>query len=205
MKRQCIFLASVALSLGVLAPVAAAESEENTQKHSRLEHLDLTDEQKEQLQALREQHREALRALRDTMAALSDQHREAQNAHREEFREAVMNILTEEQQATLDPAALDRELNVIKHGERIKGFWESMGNFRTALGRWWDDMNDPERTERLYSKLGLTDEQKETLRELSEAQREGRHRVRQRLQKAMDAILTDEQREKLKKLKDETF
>ena len=75
MKRKWIFLVGVALSLGALATVAAAESEseENTQEYSRLEQLDLTDAQKEQLQALREQHREVLRVLRE-------QHREAQNA-----------------------------------------------------------------------------------------------------------------------------
>ena len=184
MKRKWIFLVGVALSLGALATVAAAESEENTQEYSRLEHLDLTDAQKEQLQALREQHREVLRVLRE-------QHREAQNATHEEYRAAVLNILTDEQQAQLGPLALDRELDVVVYGERIEAVRESMGNVRTALGRWWDQMNDPENTERVYSKLNLTDEQKQTLKELAERQREARHRVRQRLHKAMEAILAD--------------
>lgn len=198
MKRKWSFLAGVALSLGMLATVATAESGGNAQEHSQLKHLDLTDEQKEQLQALREKHREALRALRDTMAVLHER-------NREEFRESVMDILTDEQKATLGPSALDNEFDVVVYGERIEAVGESVRNIRTALGRWWDEMNDPEYTERVYSKLNLTEEQKKTLRKLSEMQREARHRWSQRLHKAMDAILTDEQREELKKLKDEAF
>lgn len=196
MKRKWIFLAGVALSLGALTTAAA--SEENTPAHSQLAHLDLTDTQKEQLQALREQHRAALRALRDTIAVRHEQNRAA-------FRAAAMNILTAEQQAKLGPSDLDRELDVVVYGERIEAVGESMKNIRTALGRWWDQMNDPEYTERVYSKLNLTDEQKKTLRELAEKQRAARHRWTQRLHKAMDAILTDEQREKLKSIKDEAF
>ena len=56
-----------------------------------LERLDLTEEQQEQFKELRKQHVEARREQREAMAAMG-----------KEQREAVMNILTEEQQETLE-------------------------------------------------------------------------------------------------------
>ena len=95
MKKKWIISAGVALALGVLATVAIAERGGKMREHRQpamrmLEHLDLTDEQKEQLQAVHEKHREAMRGQRETMAAMG-----------KEQREAVMNILTDEQQETM--------------------------------------------------------------------------------------------------------
>ena len=95
MKKKWIISAGVALALGALATVAVAERGEKMREHRQpmpwmLGRLDLTDEQKEQLQALRKEHVEARREQREAMAAMG-----------KEQREAVMNILTEEQQETL--------------------------------------------------------------------------------------------------------
>ena len=92
MKKKWIISAGVALALGALATVAVAEREEKRREHRQptpwmLGRLDLTDEQKKQLQALRKEHVEARREQRESMAAMG-----------KEQREAVMNILTEEQQ-----------------------------------------------------------------------------------------------------------
>ncbi len=90
MKRKPIVLAGVALALGALVAVAVTAHEEHSSLF--LGHLGLTDEQQEQLQALRKQHEEAMLAQHETMAAM-----------REEFREAASEMLTEEQRATLGP------------------------------------------------------------------------------------------------------
>lgn len=147
MKRKWIFLTGVILFLCAFVAVSAASEQgtENAQERSRLEHLDLTDEQKARLQALRKQHGRALRALRDTMAVLRERH-----------REAVMDVLTDEQEAKLGPFDLQSELDVTPYSERIEAITESARNVGAAIGRWWDDMNDPEATQRVYSKLNLT-------------------------------------------------
>ena len=196
MKRKWIVLTGVTLFLGRFAAVSAAAEQpgENAQERSRLEHLDLTDEQKARLQALRKQHGRTLRALRDTMAVLRERH-----------REAVMDVLTDEQEAKLGPFDLQSELDVTPYNERIEAITESARNVGAAIGRWWDDMNDPENIERVYSKLNLTSEEKKKLAELAEAQREARQRLRQRLHNALEAVLDDEQREKLKKCIDEAI
>ena len=197
MNRTCIFVACAALYLGAFATTAAAERKENRQERGSLQHLDLTDDQKEQLQALREQYRGALRALRDTMAVLRERRREA-------FREAVLNVFTDEQRARLGPFDLQRELDAVLYDERIDAVREYMENILAAMGRLWDDMNDPEFTGRALSRLNLTDEQKKKIEELAEAQREVRHRWRRRLHNALEAILTDQQRGQLERLKSRT-
>ena len=217
MKRKWIVLASVALVLGALVTVAVAEHgekvwEHRTWKHNplMLGHLDLTEEQQEQLQALREKHEEAMREQRETMAAM-----------REEYRESVNEILTEEQRATLGP---NLEIwvhrgpeDILRRGamwahrvpgdilsgeyidiESIKG---SIGDIRESLEHWgsmWGIKSE-------FAKLGLTGEQKELLKELHKEQREEFYKWRRKQRKAMENILTDEQREKLEMLKDEAF
>ena len=79
MKKKWIISAGVALSLGALVAVTIAEHGEEKREHWRvmLEPLDLTDEQKEQLKELR------MEAMR-------------------QHREAINEILTEEQRETME-------------------------------------------------------------------------------------------------------
>ena len=84
MKKKWIISAGVALALGALATVAIAEHGEKKREHRQrwgmLEPLDLTDEQKEQLKELRmeamRQHREAINEI------LTDEQRETMEAMR---------------------------------------------------------------------------------------------------------------------------
>ena len=86
MKKKWIISAGVALALGALATVAVAVAEhgekkrEHRQRWGMLEPLDLTDEQKEQLKELRmeamRQHREAINEI------LTDEQRETMEAMR---------------------------------------------------------------------------------------------------------------------------
>ena len=87
MKKKWIISAGVALSLGALVAVAIAEHGEEKREHWRamLEPLDLTDEQKEQLKELR---MEAMRQHRD----------------------AINEILTEEQRETMEAMRIRTEI-----------------------------------------------------------------------------------------------
>ena len=182
MKKKWITSAGVALALGALATVAVAERGEKMREHRQpamrmLEHLDLTDEQQEQLQALREKQREAMREQRETMVAMG-----------KEQREAVMNILTEEQQETL------KEMR----GQR--------GKFFGRRGWGGKDRHDMRRGgQGAFSRLDLTDEQKDQLVELRKGHRTEMRETRQKQRTALENVLTDEQREKLEDMKDEAF
>ena len=182
MKKKWIISAGVALALGALATVAVAERGEKMREHRQpamrmLEHLDLTDEQQEQLQALREKQREAMREQRETMVAMG-----------KEQREAVMNILTEEQQETL------KEMR----GQRGKFFgrrgWGGKGRHDMRRGG-----------QGAFSRLDLTDEQKDQLVELRKGHRTEMRETRQKQRTALENVLTDEQRGKLEEMKDEAF
>ena len=182
MKKQWIISAGVALALGALATVAVAERGGKMREHRQpamrmLDHLDLTDEQQAQLQALRERHEEAMRELRENMAAMNEEH-----------REALMNILTAEQ----------REAIKEMRGKRGKFFgrrgWEGKGRH---------DMQ--RRGQGAFSRLDLTAEQREQLKELRQKHRTAMRETRQKHRTALESVLTDEQREKLEMLKDEAF
>ena len=56
-----------------------------------------------------------------------------------------------------------------------------------------------------FSRLDLTDEQKEQLVELRKEQRTEMRESRQKHRTAIESVLTDEQREKLEEMKDEAF
>ena len=169
MKKKWIISAGVALALGALVTVAVAGHGGKMRGHWQpgpwmLERLDLTDEQEEQLQELRKEHREARREQRETMAAMG-----------EEQRGAVMDILTEEQQETLEEM----------RGERGRFFDRGGGKGRHHGRR--GGMG-------AFSRLDLTDEQKEQLEGLRK-----QHRT------ALENVLTEEQREKLEEMKDDAF
>ena len=188
MKKKWIISAGVALALGALATVAVAEREGKMREHRlpmlrMLEHLDLTDGQKEQLQALRKEHMKAMREQRETTAAMG-----------EERREAVMNILTEEQQETL------KEMRGKFFGRRGWG-----GKDRHDMRRGGKGHDMRRGGKGAFSRLDLTNEQKEQLEELREEQRTEMRETRQKHRTALENVLTDEQREKLEKMKDEAF
>lgn len=189
MKKKWIISAGVALALGALATVAVAERGEKMRYHRQptpwmLGRLDLTDEQKEQLKALREQHVEARREQREALAAMG-----------EEQREAVMSILTEEQQEAL------KEMRGKFFDRRGWG-----GKGRHDMRRGGKDRFDMRRGgQGAFSRLDLTDEQKEQFRELRQEQRTEIRETRQKHRTALESVLTDEQREKLEELKDEAF
>ncbi len=182
MKKKWIISAGVALALGALATVAVAERGEKMRGHRQptpwmLGRLDLTDEQKEQLQALRKEHVEVRREQREAMVAMG-----------KEQREAVMNILTEEQQETL------------------KEMRDRRGKFFDRRGGKGKDRHDMRRGgQGAFSRLDLTDEQKEQFKELRQEHRTELRETRQKQRTALESVLTDEQREKLEEMKDEAF
>ena len=192
MKKKWIISAGVALALGALATVAVAERGEKMREHRQpmpwmLGRLDLTDEQQEQLKALREQHVEARREQREAIAAMG-----------EEQREAVMNILTDEQQEAL------KEMR----GKRGKFFDRrgGKGKDRHDMRRGGKGRHEARRGgQGAFSRLDLTDEQKEQFKELRTEQRTEIRETRQKHRTALESVLTDEQREKLEAMKDEAF
>ena len=191
MKKKWIISAGVALALGALATVAVAERGGKMREHRQpamrmLEHLDLTDGQKEQLQAVREKHREAMREQRETMAAMG-----------KEQREAVMNILTDEQQETMKEMRSKRGKFFGQRG------WGGKG--RHDMRRGGKDHDMRRGGQGAFSRLDLTDEQKEQLVELRKEQRTEMRESRQKHRTALESVLTDEQREKLEEMKDEAF
>ena len=191
MKKKWIISAGVALALGALATVAVAERGEKMREHRQpamrmLEHLDLTDEQQEQLQALREKHREAMREQREAMAAMG-----------KEQREAVMNILTEEQQEAMKEMRSKRGKFFGQRG------WGGKGRHDMRRGGKDHDMRRGGKG--AFSRLDLTDEQKEQLVELRKGHRTEMRETRQKQRTALENVLTDEQRGKLEEMKDEAF
>ena len=251
MKGKWTCLAGVALSLSVLATVTAAESGETT----RLEQLDLTDEQQEQLQALREEYRQAvnemltdaqrtkLKTLRDeafygghrfvesikesiegirqsiehwddmrefAKLDLTDQQREqlkalhaAQRAAFDQWRqqqhEAAESILTDAQRAKLKTL---KDEAFYGGGHRfVESVKESIEGIRQSIEP-WDNMRD---LKSAFSRLDLTDQQREQLEALHAAQRAAFDQWRQQRHEAAEGILTAAQRAKLKTLKDEAF
>ena len=166
MKKNWIISAGVALALGALATVAVAERGDKQPALRMLNRLGLTADQQEQLQALRE----AMRAQRETMAAAN-----------EEYREALMNILTAEQREAL------KEM-------RGRRGWAGKGQHdmrRGGLGA--------------FSRLDLTEEQREQLKALRQEQRAERRATRQKHRTALESVLTAQQRERLEQMKDEAF
>ncbi len=182
MKKKWIIAAAVALALGALITVAVADHGGKRGDHGGamarvLEHLDLTDEQKEQLRDLRQEHMGAMQAQRETMAAM-----------RKEHREAVQEILTEEQQETMEEMRSRR------------------GGFFREHGGWGKDRCEMRRGGKgAFSRLDLSDEQKEQLKELRQEHRAEMRETRKKHRTALENLLTPEQREKLEEMKDEAF
>ena len=192
MKKKWIISAGVALALGALATVAVAERGEKMREHRQpmpwmLGRLDLTDEQKEQFKALRKEHVEARREQREAMVAMG-----------KEQREAVMNILTEEQQESLKEMRSKRGKFFDRRGGKGKDRHDMRhgGKGRHDARRGGQDA---------FSRLDLTDEQKEELVELRKEHRTEIRETRQKHRTALESVLTDEQKEELEAMKDEAF
>ncbi len=184
MKKKWIISAGIALALGALATVAVAERGGKMrgawQSMPMLDgRLDLTAEQQEQLQALREKHRQARRQQREAMVAMGQEH-----------REALMNILTAEQQETL------KEM-------RPRRGWGGKDRFDMRRGKGRHDARRGGQS--AFSRLDLTDQQQEQIVELRQEHRTAMRQSRQEHRTALESILTDEQREKLAEMKDEAF
>ena len=192
MKKKWIVSAGIALALGALVTVAIAGHGGKMRGHWQpgpwmLERLDLTEEQQEQFKELRTQHVEARREQREAMAAMG-----------QEQREAVMGILTEEQQETLEE--MRRRRGRFFEGRSGKGrdrfdMWRG-GEGRDRAGRG---------ALGAYSRLDLTGEQKEQLKELRAQHRTEMRETRRKHRTALESVLTGEQREKLEEMKDEAF
>ena len=192
MKKKWIIAAGAALALGALVTVAIAGHGGKMRGHGppgpwMLERLDLTGEQKEQLQELRREHREARRGQREAMAAMV-----------EEQREAVMNILTGEQRETLEEMLGRRGRFFDGRGGKGRDRYDMWrgGKGRDHAGR--GGMG-------AFSRLDLTGEQKEQLEELRTVHREEMRETRRKHRTALENVLTDEQREQLEVMKDEAF
>ena len=196
MKKRWIIAGGIALTLGAAATVAVAErGEKRMGEHGPLmprilHRLDLTDEQQEQLQEMRAKHQKARREQRESMVAMG-----------REQREAVMGILTEEQQETLKEM---RGRFLDRRGGMGRDRWDMRrGDKGWRGGEGWRagrrGGRDP------FSRLELTDEQKQRLGELRTEHRTEMRETRQDHRKALEGVLTDGQRDKLETMKDEAF
>ena len=114
-----------------------------------------------------------------------------------EQREAVMNILTDEQQEAMKEMRSKRGKFFGQRG------WGGKG--RHDMRRGGKDHDMRRGGQGAFSRLDLTDEQKEQLVELRKEQRTEMRESRQKHRTALESVLTDEQREKLEEMKDEAF
>jgi len=158
-------------------------------------HIDMTDAQKQQLKDLHEKHAEAMREQREAMAAM-----------REEYREALSEVLTEEQRAALPlPLWMHGLSEDILHSHHLESIKKSIEHYNRGIRETFAHWGDMHGIKSAFAKLDLTDKQKQQLKERLKMQREEFHKWLQGQRKAMEDILTDEQREKLEMLKDEAF
>jgi periplasmic protein CpxP/Spy len=159
MNRSIKFAGAAVLALGLASAGVAADEGfgrgegRGGRKHGRhgdfMRGLNLTDDQKAQLKAMREQQRESLKPLADQQRALRDQIRQAlesgnpdanrigqleiqshklrlqMKAEREKAMAAFVNVLTPEQKAQWEKAKQEREQRREqfrqKRGERSPG------------------------------------------------------------------------------------
>ena len=117
-----------------------------------------------------------------------------------EQREAVMGILTEEQQEALKEM---RGRFFDRRGGMGRDRWDMRRGDMGRPGRGWHGASRGGRDP--FSRLDLTDEQKERLGELRTKHRTEMRETRTNHRKALEGVLTDGQREKLEAMKDEAF
>ena len=136
------------------------------QRGAILEQLDLSDTQKEQLQALREEHRTEMQTMRQG----GELDRESMQAIREEHRDAIQSLLTDEQKASLEEMRAQR-------GDMAHGPRGPRGFLRGA------DLTDAQKAEL------------QELRESGDMDREAFRALREEHRKAAEAIVTGAQSE----------
>ena len=153
----------------------------------KIEGLDLSDEQKTQLQALHEARREQLHALHESGERPS---REDRQALQEQFRATLAGIFTTEQRALLD------EHRANHSGQGFHGRRGGRGRFGRGLGGIGGaglDLND-EQKEQMKTLRQAQREQMETLRESGERpSREDMQAWREQFRVDLAGILTSEQ------------
>ncbi len=207
MKRKWIYLAVAALTVG--GAVATATAQRGMQQArgpgAMLEELGLSDEQKTQLQELREEQREKMQALR---ASGERPNREEMQALFAAQREKMQQILTPEQREKMEKAR-----GQWAFGERPmrgqRGHWRPMeraqhkgGARGPMMGR---GMRGEPRGGQALAMLDLNADQKEKVKILREKQHKEIQELTKKHREAVEKVLSKEQREKLAAMKDDAF
>ena len=150
--------------------------------------LDLTDDQKAQMQGLREQFRTQIQELRDA----GELSRADVQAFHEQRRTAVEGILTDEQKAQLADLKVEREA---ARAEKKEARVERRQAFLDELG-----VSDDQRAQ--LDALGQAHRADiEALRESGDISREAVQSLREAQREAFQGILTDEQVAQLEEIK----
>ncbi len=196
MKKKWIILTGVVVALGALVATAAAHRGGKMRGYGMravMQELDLSEEQMEQLQALRSAHRDKMKEARG-------EGREARRALHEEHIAEVSQILNDEQREQLEEFRAeygDRFWAGKMHGHRGWGHGK-----RDGRGMWGGRGHGPRDA---FAQLDLSDEQKEQLKGLRSAHREEVDKLRRGHREAVEKLLSSEQRAELEELKDEAF
>ena len=139
--------------------------------------VELTATQKEQIQALREEHRAEMQEMRGD----GEVSREDMQAIREQHREAVHSLLTDEQKATLEELRTQR-------GGMGDGLRRGRGLSQGA------DLTEAQKAE-LQELRASFREQVQALRESGDMDRDAFRALRQEHREAVEAIVTGTQSE----------
>jgi len=207
MRTRWIYLATAALVVGGAAVTAGAQwgRRGGDRPGAALAQLELSDTQKEQLKAMRTEHREAMQALRDSGERPD---RETVEALRAEQREDLAEILTEEQLAQLE------ELRDSRFGHGRRGPWMEMGRGHRGRGAagpmagkglFDGPRRGGPRGAAVLTQLDLSDEQKEKIDELRAEHREEMQELTRKHREALEKVLTKDQRKQLEEMKDDAL
>ncbi len=210
MKKKWIYLLVAGLSAATIATVDAQRVPfRGPHGAEMMDELGLSDEQKTQVQTLRDAHRKEMQALRASGERPNPEKMEQLFAA---HREQIEKILTPEQ----------REKMAAWHGPMMgrRGGWGKGGPMmdrRDGRGKGGPMMGGRRGPGRHpFAQLDLSDEQREQVRSLQEKQRDAVHELMKKQREAMQAltkkhreamekVLTKEQRTALEEAKDETF
>ena len=210
MKKKWIYLLVAGLSAATIATVDAQRVPfRGPHGAEMMDELGLSDEQKTQVQTLRDAHRKEMQALRASGERPNPEKMEQLFAA---HREQIEKILTPEQ----------REKMAVWHGPMMgrRGGWGKGGPMmdrRDGRGKGGPMMGGRRGIgRRPFAQLDLSDEQREQVRSLQEKQRDAVHELMKKQREAMQAltkkhreamekVLTKEQRTALEEAKDETF
>ena len=203
MKRKRIILVGAVVALGALVATATAQRGMMRGDGPRvfMQELDLSDEQREQLDALHESHVEEMKELRGELDF------EALRALRENHRAQMREILNDEQRDKME--AMRGGFPDGPFGGPLCGHRGGWGRPGGHWGRPGPMMGGPKRgmrgAGRAFAQLELSEEQKAELEALRETHRKEMDKMRQEHRADMEEILTGDQRKQLENLKDESF